>query len=72
MDASSPEHEVARQQMVLMTSLTTTYATLRAGLQEEIAKAPWPSPEAGFLDYLRSTNGTRLEQHSMVDRKSVV
>lgn len=52
-----------------MTSLTTTYATLRAGLQEEIAKAPWPSPEAGFLDYLRSTNGTRLEQHSMVTER---
>ena len=35
-----------------MNTLATAYATIRKKLQEEIRGAPWPSPEAGFLDHL--------------------
>jgi hypothetical protein len=38
-----------------MSTLATSYATIRAQLTEAIAGATWPSPEAGFLDYLQST-----------------
>lgn len=35
-----------------MTSLATAYALLREQLRTAISSAVWPSPEAGFLDYL--------------------
>jgi hypothetical protein len=40
-----------------MSHLSTAYAILRNELSEAIANAPWPSPEAGFLDHLQSTSG---------------
>lgn len=48
-----------------MTNLSTAYATLRAELSEAIANAPWPSPEAGFLDYLVTTSGKPVQQRSL-------
>ena len=41
-----------------MNAVGTAYATVRATLAHDTANAPWPSPEAGFLDYLQTTNGT--------------
>ena len=45
-----------------MTTLATAYALLRDRLQAAINEAVWPSPESGFLDYLRVTtsNATPL------------
>jgi hypothetical protein len=52
MVACNPQHEIAREQVVLMNSLASAFAILRHRLQEEVAATPWPSPEAGFLDHL--------------------
>lgn len=38
-----------------MNPIATAYASFRAKLKDEIATAPWPSPEAGFLDFLSVT-----------------
>jgi hypothetical protein len=48
-----------------MTNLSTAYATPRAELSAAIANAPWPSPEAGFLDYLHATSGRPVPQRSL-------
>jgi REase_DpnII-MboI len=48
-----------------MTNLSTAYATLRADLSAAIANAPWPSPEAGFLDYVHATSGRPVPQRSL-------
>lgn len=58
MVAGSSEPETAREQVVLMITLSTAYAGLRAKLQFDTSQAPWPSPEAGFLDYLQITTTT--------------
>jgi hypothetical protein len=49
-----------------MTILATTYAVLRDQLDEDIAKVPWPSPEAGFLDYLDISTGMRLRRQRTI------
>jgi hypothetical protein len=38
-----------------MTGLATAFAVFRGHLQASASQAVWPSPEAGFLDYLRAT-----------------
>jgi hypothetical protein len=43
-----------------MMILASNYAVLRNQLDEDISKVPWPSPEAGFLDYLDTSTGLRL------------
>lgn len=48
-----------------MTELSTAYAKLRVELREAIANVPWPSPEAGFLDYLQTTNGKSPQQRTL-------
>ena len=50
-----------------MSSLATAYATIRAQLAEAIATATWPSPEAGFLDYL-STAGNQEPRPPVTER----
>jgi hypothetical protein len=52
-----------------MTNLSTAYATLRDELRGAIASAPWPSPEAGFLDHLQTTNGTPAPQRSLATER---
>src|SRR5712692_3481650 len=52
--------------MVPMTGLATAYALLRSHLQASINQAVWPSPEAGFLDYLRVTTSDTAPQRSLV------
>lgn len=42
-----------------MTVLASTYAILRGQLEKDISGALWPSPEAGFLDYLDISTGMR-------------
>jgi hypothetical protein len=49
-----------------MTGLATAYALLRDRLQTAINEAVWPSPEAGFLDYLRVTTSNTAPQRSVV------
>lgn len=39
--------------------LASTYAILRDQLEKDISQALWPSPEAGFLDYLDISAGMR-------------
>lgn len=48
-----------------MTNLSTTYAVLRTELSEATTSAPWPSPEAGFLDYLQTTSGIPAMQRTL-------
>jgi hypothetical protein len=48
-----------------MTGLATAYALLRDRLQTAISDAVWPSPEAGFLDYLRVTTDSTAPQRSL-------
>ncbi len=48
-----------------MTGLATAYALLRDRLQTAINEAVWPSPEAGFLDYLRVTTSNTAPQRSV-------
>jgi len=52
--------------MVPVTALHTTYAIIRKKLNDGIANAPWPSPEAGFLDYLDATGGKPVRMRSLV------
>jgi hypothetical protein len=49
-----------------MTGLATAYALLRGQLQTATGEAVWPSPEAGFLDYLEATAGNAVSQRSLV------
>jgi len=66
MDASSLEPEATRKQMVPMNILATPYAVERAKLTADTLAAPWPSPEAGFLNYLSHTTGTNTPTRSVV------
>jgi hypothetical protein len=52
--------------MVSMTGLATAYALIRDRLQTAINEAVWPSPEAGFLDYLRLTTSNTAPRRSVV------
>lgn len=49
-----------------MTGLASAYALLRERLCAALNEAVWPSPEAGFLDYLQATTSDRSPQHSLV------
>lgn len=49
-----------------MTELATAYARLREQLQAATNQAVWPSPEAGFLEYLRATTADASVQLSLV------
>ncbi len=49
-----------------MNVLATAYASLRATLADQIKSVVWPSPEAGFLDYLHATIGTPAPERSLV------
>lgn len=43
-----------------MTTLSTAYAIFHDQLTTDVNAASWPSPEAGFLDYLYTTTGTSI------------
>ncbi len=49
-----------------MNILATPYAIERAKLAADTASAAWPSPEAGFLDYLDITTGIQPPQRATV------
>ena len=49
-----------------MTNLATPYAAVRTQLINDIAAAPWPSPEAGFVDYIQITTNTLPPQRALV------
>lgn len=49
-----------------MTGLASAYALLRDRLRAVISQAVWPSPEAGFLDYLEVTTSDRSPLRSLV------
>jgi hypothetical protein len=49
-----------------VTSLATTFASFREQLQTATAQAVWPSPEAGFLDYLLATTDGATPRRSLV------
>jgi len=49
-----------------MTGLATAFALLRGQLQASTSQAVWPSPEAGFLDYLRATTSDTAPPRSLV------
>jgi hypothetical protein len=49
-----------------MTGLATAFALLRSELQASTSQAIWPSPEAGFLDYLRATTSKTAQERSLV------
>jgi hypothetical protein len=55
--------------VVFVTVLATPYAIERAQLQEDTTGAPWPSPEAGFLDYLSTTTGADAPQRALVTQR---
>ncbi len=52
--------------MVFMNGLASAYALLRDRLKTVINEAVWPSPEAGFLDYLRVTTSNTIPQRPVV------
>ena len=52
-----------------MNVLATPYASIRAKLSTETQGAPWPSPEAGFLDYLSTTTGTTPLNRALVAQR---
>src|SRR6266849_2517162 len=52
--------------MVPMNIFATPYAIERTKLTQDTLAAPWPSPEAGFLDYLNITTGTNAPQRTIV------
>jgi len=52
-----------------MTTLGTAYALLRAQLAQQLATATWPSPEAGFVDYLQRTNGNNTTKRALVTER---
>jgi hypothetical protein len=49
-----------------VTGLATAFAFFREQLQTATSQAVWPSPEAGFLDYLRATTGSTPPNRSLV------
>ena len=49
-----------------MNVIATVYASIRAKLLGEIAGAPWPSPEAGFLDYLNAVSDKPSPKRALV------
>lgn len=49
-----------------MTGLATAFACFREQLETATSQAVWPSPEAGFLDYLRETTGSTTPNRSLV------
>ena len=49
-----------------MTGLVTAYALLRDQLQAATNQAVWPSPEAGFLDYLSASTSSAFAQRPLV------
>lgn len=49
-----------------MNGLASAYAILRDRLKAAIDEAVWPSPEAGFLDYLRVTTSNTVPQRPVV------
>ena len=49
-----------------MTALATAFALFRGHLEASIDQAVWPSPEAGFLDYLRITTSKTAPNRSLV------
>ena len=52
-----------------MTGLATAYALLRDQLRAAISAAIWPSPEAGFLDYLQATTGSAFVPRGLVTER---
>lgn len=52
-----------------MTGLATAFALLREQLKATIDQAVWPSPEAGFLDYLEATNHEKHIQRPLVTER---
>jgi hypothetical protein len=52
-----------------MTGLATAFALLRAQLQASTSQAVWPSPEAGFLDYLQATASETTPPRSLVTNR---
>ncbi len=49
-----------------MTGLASAYGLLRERLRVATNQTVWPSPEAGFLDYLQATTSDRSPQRSLV------
>jgi hypothetical protein len=49
-----------------MTGLATALALFRGHLEASVEEAVWPSPEAGFLDYLRLTTSETAPNRSLV------
>ena len=49
-----------------MNIIATPFAIQRAKLTQDTAAAAWPSPEAGFLDYLHATTGIEVAQRPAV------
>jgi len=49
-----------------MTGLATAFALFRSHLQAATSQVVWPSPEAGFLDYLRETTSDTAPPRSLV------
>jgi hypothetical protein len=52
-----------------MTSLATAYALLRDQLKVATDQTVWPSPEAGFLDYLQTTTDKTSPQRVLVTER---
>ncbi len=49
-----------------MNVIGTAYASFRTKLEGEVAGAPWPSPEAGFLDFLNTSLGRSTPKRTLV------
>lgn len=49
-----------------MTALATAFASFREQLQTATSQVVWPSPEAGFLDYLHATTGSIAPHRPLV------
>ena len=52
-----------------MSTIATTYAQYRTKLLDEVAGAPWPSPEAGFIDYLAISGSPKPHHRSLVTQR---
>ncbi len=52
-----------------MTGLATAFGLLRGQLQASTSHAVWPSPEAGFLDYLQATTSVPPQHRSLVTNR---
>jgi hypothetical protein len=49
-----------------MTGMASAFALFRSQLQASMSQSVWPSPEAGFLDYLRAATSDTAPQRSLV------